>query len=95
MVQEVTSANVNRDDMRAEIKAKYTEVALAPGKGFLFHTLGKDARLPGRGSRVAACSDGPFVRCYGNMPLNASCIRIGYDRIALRQRCANRAASFH
>ena len=38
MGREVKAAQVNRDDLRAEIKAKYTEVALEPERGFHFHT---------------------------------------------------------
>ena len=38
MTEKVTPANVDRDQLRREIKAKYTEVALEPDKGFHFHT---------------------------------------------------------
>jgi SAM-dependent methyltransferase len=38
MEQRVRAAQVNRDDLRAEIKAKYTEVATKPEMGFHFHT---------------------------------------------------------
>jgi SAM-dependent methyltransferase len=38
MVEKVKAANVDRDELRTEIKAKYTEVALEPEKGFHFHT---------------------------------------------------------
>ena len=38
MVQKITPAKVNREDLRNEIKAKYTEVALEPERGFHFHT---------------------------------------------------------
>lgn len=38
MTRQIEPAHVNRDDLRAEIKAKYTEVALEPEKGFHFHT---------------------------------------------------------
>ncbi len=47
MVQKVTPAKVNRDDLRNEIKAKYTEVALEPEKGFHFHTGRSLARMLG------------------------------------------------
>jgi SAM-dependent methyltransferase len=57
MVERVTPAKVDRDQLREEIRAKYTEVATEPEKGFHFHTgrplaamLGYDAstvdRLP-------------------------------------------------
>jgi SAM-dependent methyltransferase len=38
MAQELRPAQVNRDELREEIKAKYTEVASEPEKGFHFHT---------------------------------------------------------
>jgi len=38
MVEEVRPAKVNRDELRSEIKAKYTEVAQEPERGFHFHT---------------------------------------------------------
>lgn len=38
MTQELRPAQVNRNDLREEIKAKYTEVASQPQKGFHFHT---------------------------------------------------------
>jgi SAM-dependent methyltransferase len=40
-------AKVNRDDLRAQIKDKYTEVALEPEKGFHFHTGRPLARMLG------------------------------------------------
>ena len=38
MVQQVTPAKVDRDQLREQISAKYTDVALTPQKGFHFHT---------------------------------------------------------
>lgn len=38
MIHKVTPAKVDRDELRTEIKLKYTEVALEPQKGFHFHT---------------------------------------------------------
>jgi SAM-dependent methyltransferase len=38
MVQAVLAANVDRDLLRSQIRAKYADVALEPEKGFHFHT---------------------------------------------------------
>jgi len=38
MAQQITAAGVDRGQLRRQIKAKYTEVALEPEKGFHFHT---------------------------------------------------------
>ena len=38
MVQDVVPARVDRDQLRAQIEGKYTEVALDPQQGFHFHT---------------------------------------------------------
>jgi SAM-dependent methyltransferase len=38
MIEEIVPARVDRDALRAEITAKYTEVALEPEKGSHFHT---------------------------------------------------------
>ena len=38
MVQQVLAAGVDRGELRRQIRAKYTEVALEPEKGFHFHT---------------------------------------------------------
>jgi len=38
MTQQVLAAGVDRGQLRRQIKAKYTEVALEPEKGFHFHT---------------------------------------------------------
>jgi arsenite methyltransferase len=38
MIEELVPARVDRDALRTEISAKYTEVALEPEKGFHFHT---------------------------------------------------------
>jgi SAM-dependent methyltransferase len=38
MAQQVLAAGVDRGQLRRQIKAKYTEVALEPEKGFHFHT---------------------------------------------------------
>jgi arsenite methyltransferase len=38
MVDQVLAARVDREVLRAQISAKYTDVALAPQKGFHFHT---------------------------------------------------------
>jgi hypothetical protein len=57
MVENVTPARVDREQLRGQVKAKYTDVALEPDKGFHFHNgrplammLGYDdddlARLP-------------------------------------------------
>lgn len=45
MVQKVTPAKVNRENLRIQIKAKYTEVAVEPAKGFHFHTGRPRARV--------------------------------------------------
>jgi SAM-dependent methyltransferase len=37
-MQPVTSAKVDRDQLRRQISEKYTDVAVDPGKGFHFHT---------------------------------------------------------
>lgn len=38
MVQQVTPAKVDREQLRKQISEKYTDVALSPEKGFHFHT---------------------------------------------------------
>ena len=38
MAQQVLAAGVDRGELRRQIRAKYTEVALEPEKGFHFHT---------------------------------------------------------
>jgi SAM-dependent methyltransferase len=38
MVQQVVAAKVDREQLRRQISEKYTDVALAPEKGFHFHT---------------------------------------------------------
>ena len=38
MVDQVVAANVDREQLRRQISAKYTDVALDPNKGFHFHT---------------------------------------------------------
>ncbi len=38
MIQRVASAKVDREQLRRQISEKYTEVAMAPEKGFHFHT---------------------------------------------------------
>ncbi|MBI5284675.1 MAG: methyltransferase domain-containing protein [Chloroflexi bacterium] len=38
MVQQVTPAKVDREQLRRQISEKYTDVALEPEKGFHFHT---------------------------------------------------------
>ncbi len=38
MVQQVSPAKVDREQLRRQISKKYTDVALDPGKGFHFHT---------------------------------------------------------
>lgn len=38
MVQQVRAANVDRDELRRQIREKYTAVALQPEQGFHFHT---------------------------------------------------------
>ena len=53
MAQELRPAQVNRDDLRQEIKAKYTEVALEPEKGFHFHTGRPLARSATPGTTAA------------------------------------------
>jgi SAM-dependent methyltransferase len=52
MVQRVTPAKVDRDELRAEIKSKYTEVALEPEKGFHFHTGRSLAKMLGYADEV-------------------------------------------
>ena len=54
MAQELRPAQVNRDDLRQEIKAKYTEVALEPEKGFHFHTGRPLATMLGYADEVVA-----------------------------------------
>ncbi|MPZ49630.1 MAG: hypothetical protein GEU75_10115 [Dehalococcoidia bacterium] len=41
----VQPAAVDRDDLRQQIQAKYTDVALDPGHGFHFHTGRSLARM--------------------------------------------------
>jgi arsenite methyltransferase len=71
MALEVTAAKVDRDQLRKQISDKYTDVALAPGKGFHFHTgrplaamLGYDAadvdRLPAGTVESFAGTGNPF-----------------------------------
>jgi arsenite methyltransferase len=71
MAQEVTAAKVDRDQLRRQISDKYTDVALAPEKGFHFHTgrplaamLGYDAadvdRLPAGTVESFAGTGNPF-----------------------------------
>ncbi len=38
MTLQVAAANVDRNELRKGIKAKYTDVAVDPGRGFHFHT---------------------------------------------------------
>jgi arsenite methyltransferase len=52
MIQKVTPAMVDRDELRVEIKAKYTEVALEPEKGFHFHTGRALARMLGYADEI-------------------------------------------
>lgn len=47
MTIEVTAARVDRDQLRAQVSAKYREVALEPAKGFHFHTGRRLARMLG------------------------------------------------
>jgi SAM-dependent methyltransferase len=61
MVEKVTSAKVNRDDLRAEIKAKYTEVALEPEKGFHFHTGRPLAKMLGYADGIVEWLPAPTV----------------------------------
>ena len=54
MAQEVRPSQVDRDELRQEIKAKYTEVALEPEKGFHFHTGRPLAKMLGYAGEVVA-----------------------------------------
>lgn len=47
MVSEVKPASISVEALRSNVKAKYTEVALDPGKGFHFHTGRRLARMLG------------------------------------------------
>jgi arsenite methyltransferase len=47
MVQQVTPAAVDGEELRQQIKAKYTDVALEPEQGFHFHTGQPLARMLG------------------------------------------------
>lgn len=38
MIDQVSAAQVNREELRQQIQAKYADVALEPDKGFHFHT---------------------------------------------------------
>ncbi len=71
MAEEVIAAKVDRDRLRTQISAKYTDVALAPETGFHFHTgrrlaamLGYDAvdvdRLPAGTVESFAGTGNPF-----------------------------------
>lgn len=47
MPRQVTPARVDREQLREQIRAKYTDVALEPEKGFHFHTGRPLARMLG------------------------------------------------
>jgi arsenite methyltransferase len=47
MVQNVTPARIDRDQLREQVKAKYIDVAQEPEKGFHFHTGKPLARMLG------------------------------------------------
>lgn len=47
MTQPVTAARVDRDQLRAQVSAKYTDVATSPETGFHFHTGRPLARMLG------------------------------------------------
>ena len=47
MTKEMVSAAVDREQLRSQIKEKYTDVALEPDKGFHFHTGRPLARMLG------------------------------------------------
>jgi arsenite methyltransferase len=53
MVDQVLAARVDREVLRAQISAKYTDVALAPQKGFHFHTGRPLAAMLGYAAAVA------------------------------------------
>src|ERR1051325_8680748 len=47
MVRAVEPAAIDRDQLREQIKAKYTDVALDPARGFHFHTGRRLAEMLG------------------------------------------------
>lgn len=72
MAQQVTAAQIDREQLRVQIQAKYTDVALEPDKGFHFHTgrplaamLGYDDSdvdwLPGTTVESFAGTGNPFA----------------------------------
>jgi arsenite methyltransferase len=54
MVDQVLAARVDREVLRAQISAKYTDVALAPQKGFHFHTGSPLAAMLGYAAAAVA-----------------------------------------
>lgn len=86
MAQEVKAAGVDREQLREQIQAKYTDVALEPGKGFHFHTgrplaamLGYDPSwvdwLPASTVESFAGTGNPFS--LGELRLGAVALDIG------------------
>lgn len=86
-VQEVLAARVDRERLRQQVQAKYTEVALEPEKGFHFHTGRPLAEMLGYGSadidwlplstvESFAGTGNPFSMrrlCAGEMVLDIGC----------------------
>jgi len=99
MVNKVASAKVDRDQLREQIKDKYTEVALEPEKGFHFHTgrplammLGYDPaevdRLPASAVDSFAGTGNPFSMGPlhpGEVVLDMAC-GAGFDTLQAARR---------
>ncbi len=86
MTKQVQPAHVDQEELRCQIQAKYTDVALDPDKGFHFHTgrplaamLGYDsadvAWLPASTVESFAGTGNPFS--LGLLPQEASVVDIG------------------
>jgi len=94
MVGEVKAAGVDRETLRGQVKAKYTDVATEPEKGFHFHTgrplakmLGYAAeridRLPGATVASFAGTGNPFAMGElkpGEAVLDIGC-GVGFDTL--------------
>ena len=64
MVQQVTPAGVDRNELRSQIRQKYHEVATDPEKGFHFHTGAPLARMLGYTEEEVAALPGATVESF-------------------------------